>query len=101
MTTVTSVAVQRSGPAIRAVLAERGAPGELECFEGEMRAALTAAVADLDLAGVEEVLSRWHSLAAMAANPLTDDERAQVAQAQAGDLTGLRARDERGGWITL
>ncbi len=65
MTTVTSVAVQRSGPAIRAVLAERGAPGELECFEGEMRAALTAAVADLDLAGVEEVLSRWHSLAAM------------------------------------
>jgi hypothetical protein len=37
----------------------------------------------------------------MAANPLTDDEQAQVARAKAGDLTGLRARDEHGNWITL
>ncbi|MDQ2880757.1 MAG: DUF6247 family protein [Actinomycetota bacterium] len=101
MATVTVVAIQRSGPAIRAALAERGTPGELERFEGEMRAALAAAVADLDLAGVGAVLSRWHAMATMAANPLTDDELAQVARAKAGDLAGLRSCDEHGNWITL
>lgn len=35
------------------------------------------------------------------ANPLSDKERAQVARAKAGDLTGLLARDERGNWIRL
>lgn len=66
-----------------------------------MRAALTRAVDDLDLAGVDAVLGRWHAWATMAANPLTDDEQAQVARAKAGDFTGLRARDDQGNWITL
>jgi len=99
MATIT--AVQRSGPAIRAALAEHGVSGQLERFENEMRAALTRAADELDLVGVDAVLGRWHALATMAANPLTDDEQAQVARAKAGDLAGLRARDEHGNWITL
>ncbi|MBA2416062.1 MAG: hypothetical protein H0V64_09285 [Geodermatophilaceae bacterium] len=97
MATVTAVAIQRSGPAIRAALAEHGVSGQLERFEDEMRAAAD----ELDRAGVDAVLGRWHALATMAANPLTDDEQAQVARAKAGDLAGLRARDEHGNWITL
>jgi hypothetical protein len=99
MATIT--AVQRSGPAIRAALAEHGVSGQLERFEHEMRAALIRAADELDLVGVDAVLSRWHALATMAANPLTDDEQAQVARAKAGDVAGLRTRDEHGNWITL
>ncbi len=99
MATIT--AVQRSGPAIRAALAEHGVSGQLERFENEMRAALTRSVDELDLVGVDAVLGRWHALATMAANPLTDDEQAQVARAKAGDLAGLRARNEHGSWINL
>lgn len=99
MATIT--VVQRSGPAIRAALAEHGVSGQLERFENEMRAALTRAVDELDLVGVDAVLGRWHALATMAANPLTDDEQAQVARVKAGDLAGLRARDEHGNWINL
>ncbi len=99
MATIT--AVPRSGPAIRAALAEHGVSGQLERFEDEMRAALTHAADELDLVGVDAVLSRWHALATMAANPLTDDEQAQVARAKAGEVAGLRARDEHGNWITL
>ncbi len=101
MTTVTAVTIQRAGPAIQAVLAEHGAPGDLERFADELRAELTRAANDLDLAGTDAVLIHWHALATMAVNPLTDDERAQVARAKVGDLTGLRARDEHGNWITL
>jgi len=101
MATVTAVTIQRSGPAIRAALAEHGVSGQLERFEDEMRAELVRAANELDLAGVDAVLGRWHALATMAANPLSDDEQAQVARANAGDLAGLRARDEHGNWITL
>lgn len=101
MATVTAAAIQRSGPAIRAALAEHGVSGQLERFEGEMRAALTRAADELDLVGVDAVLGRWHALATMAANPLTDDEQAQVARAKVGDVAGLRTRDEHGNWITL
>jgi len=66
-----------------------------------VREALAHAALTFDLAVVERVLSRWHALATMAANPLTPDERAQVKQAQGGDLTGLRARDQQGTWSTL
>jgi len=96
----TVTAVQRSGPAIRAALAEHGVSGQLEQFENEMRAALTRAADEFDVVGVDAVLGRWHALAMMAANPLTDDEQAQVARARAGDLAGFRARDEHGNWIT-
>lgn len=101
MATITAVAIQRSGPAIRVALAEHGVSGEVERFEDEMRAALTRAADELDLAGVDAVLGRWHELATLAANPLTDGGPAQVARAKAGDLAGLRTRDERGNWITL
>lgn len=100
MATTTTVTIERSGPAIRAALADH-APHETARFEAELRDALTRAAADLDLAGVDAVLSRWHALATMAANPLTDDERAQLQRAKAGDFTGLRARDEHGNWTTL
>lgn len=100
MATVTAVAIERSGPAICAALAEHS-PGERQRFEAEFRAALARAADDLDLTNVQSVLARWHALATMAANPLTDDERAQVERAQAGDFTGLSARDGHGNWIKL
>lgn len=100
MATVTVVAIERSGPAIRAALAEH-APGDEHRFAAELRDALTRALDDLDLAGPHAVLARWHAMAAMAANPLTADERAQIERARAGDLSGLRARDEHGSWTTL
>lgn len=101
MTTVTAVAIQRSGPAIRAALAEHGIAGQMERFEVEIRAALARAADDLDVACIDRVLGRWHALATMAANPLSGDEQAQIARAKVGDLAGLRARDEHGNWITL
>ena len=67
----------------------------------ELRTALTRAGADLELAGPQAVLARWHALATMAANPLTDDEQAQVARAKAGDFSGFSVRDEHGNWTTL
>lgn len=100
MATVTSVAVERSGPAIRAVLAEH-APDDEPRFTAELRTALARAGEDLDLAGPQAVLARWHALATMAANPLTADEQAQLARARAGDFTGLSLRDEHGTWTRL
>ncbi len=100
MATVTSTAIERSGPAIRAALAEH-APQDRERFENELRAALARAADDLDLASVDAVLAHWHALATMAANPLTAEERAQVERAKAGDFTGLYARDEQGNWVRL
>lgn len=100
MATVTATAIERSGPAIRSVLAEH-APTEREKFETEMRAALAHAAKELDLADVDAVLTRWHALATMAANPLTDEEQTQVQRAKAGDFTGCHTRDEHGNWVQL
>lgn len=100
MATVTAVAVQRSGPAIRAALTEH-APEDCGRFEAELRAALAGAVGDLDLSTVEAVLVRWHALATMAVNPLAPEERAQLQRAKAGDFTGLYSRDESGNWVRL
>ena len=100
MATVTMVAVERSGPAIRAALAEH-APDDETRFTAELREALVRAGDDLDLAGPQAVLTRWHALATMAANPLSVDEQAQLARARAGDLTGFSERDEHGTWTTL
>ena len=93
--------IERSVPAIRAAFVEAGSAGELARFEEEMRAALTSAAADLDLTRVDGVLTRWHALATMAVNPLTDEERDQVARAKEGDLTALRERDGHGDFLTL
>lgn len=100
MATVTTVTIERSGPAIRAALGEH-APEDCPRFESEMRDALTRAAGDLDLTGAHAVLARWHALATMAANPLTADEHAQVQRAKTGDFSGLHARDEHGNWTTL
>ena len=100
MATVTTVTVQRSGPAIRAALAEHS-PKECSRFEADLRDALARASADLDLARVDAVLTRWHARATIVANPLTPEEQALVQRARAGDFTGLRTRDERGTWTTL
>lgn len=100
MATVTTVTIERSGPAIRAALAEH-APADEPRFAAELRAALARAGDDLDLAGPQTVLTRWHALATMAANPLTDDEQAQLHRAKNGDLSGFSERDEHGTWTTL
>ena len=100
MTTATTILVERSGPGIGAAL-NKHAPQERPRFEAELREALASAVDDLDVARVQEVLSRWYSRATIVANPLTGDEQEVVRRARAGDLTGLRARDEHGDWATL
>ena len=82
-------------------MAEHGAPGEADKFVGELQDALTRASESLDLGEAQTVLERWHALATMALNPLAEAEQAQLARARAGDLTGLRARDEQGNWIAL
>ncbi len=58
--------IERSGPAIRAVLAELS-PAECEEFETEFRQALAHADADFDLGRVDAVLDRWWGIAAMCA----------------------------------
>jgi hypothetical protein len=55
--TVTAVAVERSGPAIRVALTEH-APEDCACFEAKLRTALACAADDLDLSVVETVLAR-------------------------------------------
>ena len=55
MATVTTTAVERTGPAVRAALAAHSPSDELE-FVAELRAALADAGQDLDLAGPQAVL---------------------------------------------
>lgn len=93
--TALATKIERSGPAIRAALAEL-APGECAEFEAEVRAALARADSDLDLAPIERVLNRWWGIATIRANPLSDAERDQVARARSGDETGWIVRDEDG-----
>lgn len=100
MAAITATVVERTGPGIRAALDER-APGERLRFEAELREALVRAGEDLDVAPVQEVLTRWHARASVVANPLSDDEQELVARARAGDFAGLRSRDEHGAWTTL
>jgi hypothetical protein len=88
MTAVTMVAIEPTGPAIRAALAAH-APEDEAGFVAELRDALGSTEQDLDLAGPQAVLRRWHARALMAANPLSADELAQLARARSGDLTGF------------
>ena len=92
--------LERSGPAIRAALAE-ASPDDCAQFEAEFAAALDQASAEMDLAPAEEVLDRWWAIAAIWVNPLTEAERDQVARARAGDSRGLWERDEAGNWVQL
>jgi hypothetical protein len=84
--TASTTKIERSAPAIRAVLSEVS-PQE--------------ASAEFDLAPAEAVLDRWWGIAVIRVNPLSEREAAQVAAAKAGELTGLRARDEQGNWVQL
>jgi hypothetical protein len=100
VTTATATTVERSGPGISTAL-DKYAPEERPRFEAELRDALARASDDLDVSRVDDVLRRWHSRAVIVANPLTSEEQAVVRRARAGDLSGLRARDEHGGWVTV
>lgn len=100
MATATSVTIECSGPAILAALT-RHALQDCARFESELRDALSQAQDDLDLAPVEIVLHRWHALVTMAANPLGDQDLAQLARAREGDFTGLRERCQDGSWRTV
>ena len=99
MTTATTK-IERSGPAIRAVLAEVS-PAECAQLEAEFAEALARAGAELDLAPAEVVLDRWWGIAVVRANPLSEQEQAQLARARAGDVTGLWERDAAGNWAQL
>ena len=92
--------IERSGPAIRAALAETS-PSECARFEAELTAALQQASAELDLTPAEQVLDRWWGIAVIRTNPLADAEREQLARARGGDFTGLWERDKAGNWVQL
>jgi uncharacterized membrane protein len=100
MTAVTMVAIERTCPAIRAALAAH-APEDEARFIAELRDALARAEQDLDLAGPQTVLRRWHARALMAANPLSAAELAQLQRARAGDLTGFVEHHDDGTTSTL
>jgi ApbE superfamily uncharacterized protein (UPF0280 family) len=95
--TTTTTKLEHSGAAIRAALTER-APAECEQFEAEFQQALAQAGETFDLTPVAAVLDRWWGIAAIRANPLTEQERELVARARAGDDSGWVARDEDGCW---
>ena len=90
---------ERSGPAIRAALTELS-PAECEEFETEFRQALARADVDFDLGHVDAVLDRWWGIAAMCANPLTEQERELIVQARAGVDTGWYVR-KNDSWVQL
>ena len=92
--------LERSGPAIRAVLTEHW-PEECATFETEFREALDRARQTFDLSPVEAVVDRWWGVAATRANPLSEREKGQVERAGRGDDEGLLARDEQGNWVRL
>jgi len=101
MTTATT-RIERSGPAVRAALA-RLSPTECAQFEAEFAEAIAraSASAEYDLAPAESVLDRWWGIAVIRANPLSEQEQAQLARARDGAFEGLWERDERGDWHQL
>jgi hypothetical protein len=98
--TASTTKIERSAPAIRAVLAEVS-PDECAQFEVEFAEGLARASAEFDLAPAQAVLDRWWGIAAIRLNPLSEQEKAQVVAARGGDFVGLRARDELGNWVQL
>jgi hypothetical protein len=95
--TVTTTKIERTGPSIRAALAEF-APAECEQFEAEFQQALGQAARLFDLAPLDAVLDRWWSIAAIRTNPLNEPKHELVAHAQAGGYSGWVARNEDGRW---
>lgn len=97
MTERTAVRIPRTGPAVRAALAEL-APSDCARFEVEVRAALHGALDDLDLAAPTAVLDRWWPVAWVAANPLGPEEQAMLERARSGDLRGFYRRAVSSVW---
>ena len=79
--------VERSGPGVRAALAEF-APAECAAFEAQFRQALVDAAQAFELGPVEAVLDRWWGIAAIRANPLSPAEQERVAWARTGNDSG-------------
>ena len=82
------IGVARTGPAIRAVLAEL-APEDLVDFEAEFRIALAEADDDFDLARVQAVIDKWWGVAHLRIHPPTPDEQAIAERVERGDFRGL------------
>lgn len=93
----TPVRIERTGPSIRAALAQF-APHDLVEFEAEFRCALAEADEDLDLSTVDAVITKWWGRAHLRAHPPTSEERAAVARLTAGDVSGLHTKTSTG-WI--
>jgi len=93
----TTTRIERSGPAIRAALAEC-APADCAQFEAEFQQALAQARDTFDIAPVESILDRWWGIAAIRANPLTEQESDLIARARAGDDSGWLNRDGDDRW---
>lgn len=68
-----STVAARSGPAIRALLAEVS-PAKCAEFERDFAAAAEQAGRDVDIAPLDDVLDRWWRIAAVRGNRLTDIE---------------------------
>lgn len=88
MTVSTRIGPGRSGPEIRAALAEH-APAELGTFEREFHQALTEAAASFDTSTLDEVLTRWWQIAAIRSIQLSEAEQDQLRRARSGDFSGL------------
>ena len=99
MTTATT-RIERSGPAVRAALAQLS-PEECAQFEAEFAQATARAGAECDLAPAQQVLDRWWGIAVIRANPLSDHEQAQLARAREGVFDGLWERGDHGDWHQL
>lgn len=93
-----STGVERTGPSIRAVLAEHAADRCAQ-FEAEFRIALAETDDDFDLSRVQDVLDKWWPVAYATLHPPTEEERAAVARFRSGDDTGLWTRDDGGEWV--
>ncbi|WP_375429725.1 DUF6247 family protein [uncultured Friedmanniella sp.] len=79
--------IARTGQDISAALRELS-PEEAPEFEREYREALVRAADTLDLTESESVLTRWWGIAALRANPLTEEEVDLVRRFRAGEDVG-------------
>ncbi len=96
----TPVGVERTGPAIRAVLADL-APDDLVDFEAEFRCALAQADDDFDLDPVQAVITKWWGIAHLRIHPPTSEERAVVERVAEGNEAGLYTKTASGQFVAL
>lgn len=110
MPTPTATTIDRTGPAIRATLAEY-APAERVQFEREFQAALADAGETFDATPVDTLIGRWwaRTVALLNPDPAADAARQRI---QAGDFSDVSAEwrgqadgsqhvyrpDDAGGW---